>query len=219
MNDIGVKICKCGTIHVIQSEKFINALNSNMNYLEICRNCGATTVMGDCNMLVEGNIERTFYDIELPNDRCSITIDDFNLLNGKKPFSEIYFSTGYRVPMMTGRYATCFKDNSFHDTSCSTTYKDESLTIKFDMLAKCVDMDRFIKETPDEILYAVSRLRISGINWTGTKNAALISVGGAAFFMSLILHYRRFLVGVFIKPVFPEVFVCLLYYHTAQQQQ
>ena len=164
--DINVEVCKCGTIHVIQPEKFHTAIGSGSNYLKVCRNCGATTVIG---IFEDDDGSETFYDVELPDDRCSITLDDFDLTNGKKPFSEIYFSHGYKIPMMSGGYATCFQNNSFQDTSSTTTYKDESLTVKLDALSKCVDMDRLIKEIPDEILYALSKLRISGINWANTK--------------------------------------------------
>lgn len=161
-NDIDVKICKCGTIHVIQSEKYINAIENNKNYLEICKNCGATTVIGTFTELDEDGTEmKTLYDIELPDDRCSITVEDFNLSNSKKPFSEIYFSHGYRVPMMSGGYATGFKNNSF--------YENYPMKTRSNVLTQCVDMDRLIKEIPDEMLDAFSRLNISGIDWTGTK--------------------------------------------------
>lgn len=161
--DINVEVCKCGTIHVVQSEKFINAINSDRNYLQVCRNCGATTVHGKeyIGLNENGNRVYTLYATELPDDRCGITIEDFDFSNGKKPFSEIYFSHGYKVPMMSGGYANEFKNSSFYENYSTTTRSHEQ--------AQTVDMDRFIKETPDEILDAVSRLWIFGINWKDTK--------------------------------------------------
>lgn len=160
--NINVEICKCGTIHVVHPEKFLNALDRGANYLKVCRNCGATTVMGECTMEDEdGNEIPTLYDVELPDDRCSITLEDFDASNDKKIFSEIYFSHGYKVPMMSGGYATGFKNSSFCEDYPRNTRSHE--------LAMTVNMNKFIEETPDEILEAVSRLWIEGLDWTGTK--------------------------------------------------
>ena len=63
--------------------------------------------------------------------------------------------------MMSGGYATSFKGSSFCEDHSTTTRSHE--------LTMTVNMNKFIEETPDEILDAVSRLWIDGLDWTGTK--------------------------------------------------
>lgn len=81
--------------------------------------------------------------------------------------------------MKTGQYATDFFNGRFSDRWYPDFYKIQrkDITVKeiMDFIDEyihdrtTVNMDRFINETPDDILEELSGYWIEGLNWSGTK--------------------------------------------------
>lgn len=182
-----MKICKCGRIHMIDDSKIEKALENEKDFLLVCGSCGMATVIG-------ADKEPDFYD---PNKTChimysydldsdkSITPDAFTTAKDHKGIEEIFYSNGLKVPIMTGMYATDYIAGNFSDGWCPDLYK-----IKRDDITKeevfrfideynhdriTVDMGRFIRETPDDMLEEISHYYIKGFNWKGTKYERILN--------------------------------------------
>lgn len=182
-NKYDMRICKCGRIHMVDSEKLEKALKNDKNLLLICAGCGNATVIG-------ANVEPDWYD---PKKTCYmmyfgtfsdykdkiIKAEDFETKEGKKGIEEIIYSHGYKVPMMTGMYATDYSSGKFSDRWYPDFYKIQRSDITVKEILKFIDeynhdrttvnMNRFVHETPDEILEIISRYHIKGLNFKGTK--------------------------------------------------
>lgn len=178
-----MRICKCGRIHMVSNEKIDKALEDNKNLLLICGGCGKAVIIG-------ANIESEY---NRPNKSCymmyasdfsnykdaNISVSDFESTENYKGISEIVYSHGIKVPMKTGRYATNYYNGSFSDIWYPDFYKIQrkDITVKevMDFIDEyssdrtTVDMDRFISETPDEMLKVISQYWIEGFDWKGTK--------------------------------------------------
>ena len=178
-----MRICKCGRIHMVDEDKLENALENNKNLLLICGGCGTATLIG-------ADIEP---DWDEPNNDCymmyscefssykdkSITASDFESTEHYKGIEEIIYSHGIKVPMMTGMYATDYANGRFSDRWYPAFYKIQrsGITVKeiMDFIDKytndrtTVNMNRFISETPEDMLEEISHYMIDGFNWKGTK--------------------------------------------------
>lgn len=105
-----MRICKCGRIHMVPTEKIEKALEDNKNLLLICAGCGTATLIGadiqpdwiepdkDCYMMYASDFS-SYQD-------ASIGISAFNTTEELKGIEEIYYSHGLKVPMLTGQFAT-----------------------------------------------------------------------------------------------------------------
>ena len=178
-----MRICKCGRIHMVDEDKLENALENNKNLLLICGGCGTATLIGadiepdwdepdkDCYMM---------YSCEFSsNENKSIATADFESTEHHKGIEEIVYSHGIKVPMMTGMYATDYNNGRFSDRWYPDFYKIQrsDVTVKeiMDFIDEyshdrtTVNMDRFIRETPEDILEEISHYMIDGFNWKGTK--------------------------------------------------
>ena len=81
--------------------------------------------------------------------------------------------------MMTGMYATDYNNGRFSDRWYPDFYKIQrsDITVKeiMDFIDKytndrtTVNMNRFISETPEDMLEEISHYMIDGFNWKGTK--------------------------------------------------
>jgi len=184
-NKYDMRICKCGRIHMTESAKLDKAIENDKNLLLICAGCGHATLIGaditedwyedipgkKCYMMYSG----TFSDYE----DASITAADFETGEQNKGISEIVYSHGYKVPMMSGMYATDYFNGIFSDRWYPDFYKIQrnDITVKeiMDFIDEynhdrtTVNMKRFIHETPDEILDEISHYMIDGFNFKGTK--------------------------------------------------
>lgn len=179
-----LRICKCGRIHAIPDEKFKKVLDENKEFLLICGGCGKANLMG-ADIVPDINPEKKCYemytcDFGLNGDEV-ITESSFKETEKNKAVGEIFYSHGYPVPMKTGQYA----DNCFNGKFTDMCYPDFYEIQRNDITAKevldfideynhdrtTVDMDRFIKETPDDVLEELSHYGIEGLNWSGTKFA------------------------------------------------
>lgn len=178
-----VRICKCGRIHMIDNNKLDNALDKNKNLLLICGGCGDATLIGaniepdwdnpdkDCYMMYSSEYS--------PYGDASIIGTDFETTEHRKGIEEIVYSHGLKVPMMTGMYATDYNNGVFSDRWYPDFYKirRNDITVKeiMDFIDEynhdrtTVNMDRFIRETPEDMLKEISHYIIDGINWQGTK--------------------------------------------------
>lgn len=180
-----VRFCKCGRIHFIDNKSLCNALEHDKNYVLICAGCGHAMVIG-------ANIEPDWFD---PNKTCymmysgdfseyknrTIIPSDFESTDGRKGIEEVLYSHGYKVPMMSGMYATDFDhaNGIFSDRWYPDFWKIQrsDITVKeimnfideYTYDRTTVDMKRFIRETPDEALDVISRFYIKGLDWKGTK--------------------------------------------------
>ena len=178
-----MRICKCGRIHMLDNNKLNEALENNKNILLVCAGCGSATLIGaniepdwndpskDCYMMYSGD----FSDYE---DK-SITAADFESTEEQKGIEEIIYSHGLKVPMMTGQYATDYFNGIFSDRWYPDFYKIQRSDItvneimdfidEYDHDRTTVNMDRFIHETPEDMLEEISHYSIDGLDFKGTK--------------------------------------------------
>lgn len=184
MNKYDMKICRCGKIHMIPSDKIDDAIEHDKNFMFICADCGSATVVGadkewdeyepdkDCYMMYSGSFAPYYSE--------SITADNFKGTENKKAISEIYYSHGIKVPMMNGYYATEYHNVIFYDGRIiSNLYEIDRPNVTAaevqDFLenarkeARTVNMNRFIRENKDDMLEEISRCFIKGFDWKGTK--------------------------------------------------
>jgi len=178
-----MRICKCGRIHMIPMEKIDNALDKDKNLLLLCGGCGKGTVIGadiqpDYIEPQKDGYSMYFYDFSTYWNK-EISILDFESTENQKGFEEIFYSHGIKVPMMTGQYATDYFYEKFSDRWYPDFYKIQKKNIsvseimefidKYNQDRTTVNMDRFLGETPEEMLEVISRYPIKGFNWEGTK--------------------------------------------------
>lgn len=178
-----MRICKCGRIHMMLNDKIEKALENNKNLLLICAGCGAATLIGadiepdwnepckDCYMMYASDFS-SYKD-------ASIHMSDFDTTEDLKGIEEIYYSHGLKVPMMTGQYATDYFNGRFSDRWYPDFYKIQRKDITVSEIMDFIDtyiherttvnMDRFIRETPEDILREISCFMIDGFNWKDTK--------------------------------------------------
>ena len=172
MNKYHMQICSCGRIHMIDIGKINKTYEENKNLLLICAGCGEATLIGaDKQSDPLDSNKSCYFSYAIPFSKnqdqtiCDYMFDSIRL-DGMKALSEILYSHGYKVAMMTGRYATCYIAGRFFDYSYDnyTTKRPISETDR-----SLVNMKRFISDTPDDILKEISRYWIEGFDWTGTK--------------------------------------------------
>lgn len=178
-----IRFCKCGRIHTTPIEKLDNALEKNKNLLLICAGCGNATLIGadiepdwdepdkDCYMMYSGDFS-TY-------ENKSITVTDFESTDSYKGIEEVIYSHGIKVPMMTGQFATDYFNGRFSDRWYPDFYKIQrnDITVKeiMDFIDEytydrtTVNMQRFIHETPEDMLEEISHYFVDGFNWKGTK--------------------------------------------------
>lgn len=176
-----MRICKCGRIHMIENNVIEKALQNNKNILLICAGCGNATLIGADSILDgSGKTEYMMYSCEFARykDR-TIEISDFEPSEHDKGIYKIIYSQGYRVPMMTGMYATDYCNGKFSDRWHPDFYEIQKRDITVEEIMKfikkynhdrtMVNIRRFINETPQEILKEISHYYIESFNWRGTK--------------------------------------------------
>lgn len=171
-----IRFCKCGRIHAIDNAVLDKALKNNKNLLLICGGCGAATLIG-ADVDAEGYM---MYSADFsPYENTSIIPADFENSDTRKGIEEIFYSLGYKVPMMTEEYATMCFSGYFVDTTCPDFSEIQKTNITTEEIMNFIDehnrnkiavnMSRFIRETPDDVLEAVSSYLMRGFDWVGTK--------------------------------------------------
>lgn len=182
-----MRICSCGRIHMIPEKKIHSALRANKNLGCICGGCGKIIAIGADAHPDYDEPEKTCYDmytfdvnLNEVHPTIEITPNAFTTgINGMKPFSELFYSLGIKVPMMTGEYARSYFGDTFCDMWYPDWYKVERIDVTVDDFKKfiadfkenqkTVNMDRFIHDTPEEFLQIISRYWIKAFDWRGTK--------------------------------------------------
>ena len=178
-----MRICRCGRIHMIDNNRINSALKKNKNLLIICAGCGAATLIGadvEMDWTVQGKEVYMMYSNEFSASEDSIiTSSDFKTTDNHKAIEEIIYSQGLKVPMMSGQYATDYFNGIFSDRWYPDFYKiqRDDITVKeimnfideFNHDRTTVNMDRFIYESPEDMLDEISRYSIKGLNWVCTK--------------------------------------------------
>ena len=178
-----MRICRCGRIHMIDNNRINSALKKNKNLLLICAGCGAATLIGadvEMDWTDQGKEIYMMYsnDFSVSEDSI-ITSSDFKTTDNHKAIEEIIYNQGLKVPMMSGQYATDYFNGIFSDRWYPDFYKiqRDDITVKeimnfideFNHDRTTVNMDRFIYESPEDMLDEISRYSIKGLNWVGTK--------------------------------------------------
>lgn len=177
-----VRICSCGRIHVVDSEKAYKALEENSDTILICAGCGSATLFGADIVPDYDDIEKEVYELysrSFSNDKSTEITEDIFKDGSNKKVKSILYSQGIKVPMKNGEYASSYFDGKFSSLTYPDLYKidRDDITAKevrefisdFNRNRTTVDMERFIDETPDDVLESVSKYFISGFDWTGTK--------------------------------------------------
>lgn len=116
MNKFDIRICSCGRIHTLPSEKINNAIEHNKDFLYICGGCGIATVIGAERDMISMMIISAMICIqELSLKEDTVFDTDFMNTSNKyhKQISEIFYSNGYKVPMKSGMDATDFYVGKF----------------------------------------------------------------------------------------------------------
>lgn len=181
MSKYDIRVCKCGKIHATPKSKIVEAVEKDKSLLLICASCGnATVIAADRETDHYGN---TRYDMLsyrfAPYTSTSITKTDFDRQEGKTEFNEILYSHGYKVPMNTGNYANDFFAGKFTDTTGPELDKLLRNDVTAEAVAEfvknhteestTVDMNRFIRETPEDVLDELSNYAYQCFNWKGSK--------------------------------------------------
>lgn len=174
-----IHICNCGRIHLISYDKLNKAFEENKEILHICAGCGRGIIFGaDTIEPVFDNDEKMYDMYQLSFSHKEDTTIPFDSLNDTD-FKEMIYSQGIKVPMMTGNYADFYYDG-FYDTKAPNWDKilefgkaDDVEIIKnireHTDNAMTINMQRFINETPHDILDEISNCYIEGLDWKGTK--------------------------------------------------
>lgn len=187
MRKYDMRICGCGRIHMIPVEKVDNAIHANKNLGVICGGCGSILAIGadahpDWNEPEKTCYDMYSFDVNLNEVHQSIEITPEAFTTGilnMKPFSELWYDLGIKVPMMTGEYARSHFGDHFCDMWWPDWYKVQRSDVTVEDFQKfiadythnqrTVNMDRFIHETPDEYLEEISHYWIKAFDWRGTK--------------------------------------------------
>ena len=141
MNKYDVRFCRCGTIHVMPVSYYdwMESDYKNRSVYRVCQHCGKTI--------------RTWLS-EYDDGFCinSFEENDFELSKEDKDDFKVIFSTGIRVPLKSGNYAT---------------YQSSGVWFDDDQKSD-VDTKRLIREVKDEeILKSISGY-VTGIDWSDT---------------------------------------------------
>lgn len=187
MRKYDMRICGCGRIHMIPVEKVDNAIHADKNLGVICGGCGSILAIGADAHPDWVEPDKTCYDmysfdvnLNEVHQTIDITPEAFTTgIMNMKPFSELFYSLGIKVPMMTGEYARSHFCDYFCDMWWPDWYKVQRSDVTVDDFKKfiadythnqrTVNMDRFIRETPEEYLEEISHYWIKAFDWKGTK--------------------------------------------------
>ena len=178
-----IRICGCGRIHAIPKEKIDEVLENNKEFLLICAACGYTTLIGADIAINWNDPAKKCYEMYTRSfslyENREINDNIFKGSETEKAVGKILYSHGVKVPMKTGQYATDYFNGRFSDRWYPDFYKIQrtDITVKeiMDFIDEythdrtTVNMNRFINETPDDVLDELSNYLIDGLDWKGTK--------------------------------------------------
>ena len=166
-----VIFCKCGHIHIVSDEQIDKAIASNKDHLLICASCGASYAIGADYVGPDEGYYMHRYEL-----KEEVMSPD----NIKERFSEVVYSKGHIVPMMSGYSANYYFNGRFSDERAvsmdEVKYRMMMDHIQFEEAFERLNQDRhtvnmslFIRRTPDSVLNQLCSYHIEGFDWSGTK--------------------------------------------------
>lgn len=178
-----MRICKCGRIHMVDNNSIDKALKNEKDILLVCGGCGNAILIGaDIGVSWDDCDEEcyTMYSCAFSSYKDKIiTSAEFESTENHKGIEEIIYSHGLKVPMMSGMYATDYYNGIFSDRWYPDFYKIRRKDITVEKIMafieqyhkdrQTVNMNRFISETPEDMIEEISHYYIKGFNWAGTK--------------------------------------------------
>lgn len=182
MKNYDIRICSCGRIHALPYKTLEETVYSNgennKDIALICGRCGKIQIIGADYVpnYFDDPKHPMVYDCYTRDFYCDsireITPESFD-----KP-TKIFYSKGYGVPMMSGEYATAY-DCKFSDMTYPDLYELDRRDITpenvhqfiedYNTKRTTVNMARFIRETPDDVLKDVSNRLIDQFDWKDTE--------------------------------------------------
>ena len=177
-----MRICSCGRIHFFDGKHIDDAISADKELLFICGGCGRATRIGadDWTGYYDDN-EKCYamYQQDINKDTV-LTADIFEKAENRKAFTEILYSQGKKVMMMTGYYAKAYSNSEFEDIWYPDFWRLEKpdLTIPevMDFIKenrtnrKLVNMNALLRDfTEEEVKYLHSSCHIKGMDWSKTK--------------------------------------------------
>ena len=178
-----MRICRCGHIHMVPEVKIDKAIENNKVLMVVCRNCGSVSYIGADEGYDEFEHKKIYnmFSYEGKNKTFSIGQECFitDGESGGRPINEILFSVGLKVPMMSGEFAAQYFCDTFYDNWYPnfdklmkpdiTTSEIQEFVDTFHKERSTVNMEQFIRDTPDEYLREISGYLVRAFNWKGTK--------------------------------------------------
>lgn len=177
-----IRVCSCGSIHLIEDSIIREALEEDKELLLVCAHCGRVVVIGADIEELGDRVIYNRYTKEFDRDR-SLTLLPSEFKYNKEVYYIIY-DKGILVPMMTGEYANSYNFGKFMDMiypdfmeleATKMTREDTQKFIdKYRKNRVTVDMNRLIHENTPEVLTELSKLYIKQFDWTDTPYATSI---------------------------------------------
>lgn len=181
-SNLRLRICSCGRLHFYDDDRINQAITNNKEVLFICGGCGRATRIGADDWTgYYDNDEPCFamYQQDVEKE-ISWTADAFADDEHRKAFTEIIYSPGKKVMMMTGYYAKAYGNNEFEDIWYPDFWKLEkpNLTIEEVMnfinenrtKRKQVNINSLLRDlTEEEAMLLYNSYGIKGIDWSTTK--------------------------------------------------
>ena len=184
-----IRICKCGCIHFVDQDIINNAIDHDKNTLLICGQCGRATIIGADrvpNWYKESDDDPDecfdMYSYELGRGQETLILDanSFSDIGNHKPIDKVIYDRGHVVMMATGYranyfdYNTGFEDMTYPDfiyylNPDMTIHEIIALIDEYGEKRKTVRMYSLIHDLTDDENVLLSKARIKGIDYTGTK--------------------------------------------------
>lgn len=180
-----VRICRCGKIHFIDSDAILKALEDEANLVVICSHCGESFVIGADKYSEPDELGDmvpcyNMYTGHLDGDYC-IDMSDFVEWAGdrKKLISQIIYSRGVSIPMMSGQCANMYSAGRFSDMWYPDLYRIDRSNVTPEEVHEfienyhrdryTVNMNCLLRSLSDDQAECLSHYLIPQFNWSGTK--------------------------------------------------
>lgn len=174
-----VRICHCGSIHLIEENVIFEALEEDKEVLLICAHCGSITVIGADIEKYNDKTTYNRYAQAFGQNRGCLVLSPEEFKHNKEVYYIIY-DRGILVPMMTGEYANLYYIDTFFDTTSPDFSELEHFKeINREVVAKflkdyrknnrTVNMNSFLRDNRPEDLKILSKFLTSRqFNWSNT---------------------------------------------------
>ena len=190
MKKYNIEICGCGRIHAIPEnvvkETVLSGEGNNKDIALVCGGCGKVKIIGADyvpNCYKDDEEPQYIYDCysyDVNFDNFTPLTTDLTKADLFKKETELFYDKGYEVPMMTGEYANGYftYGGGFEDMTYPDFYVLDRVHItipevrkwleEYRKNRKTVNMERFLEETPDDVLESISCYYFEQFDWKGT---------------------------------------------------